>query len=86
MIPQKASFELQNLRYVYVLNDSSKAVTTPITVLNVNDGKNFVVTSGLKAGDRVITEGVGTIVKDGVTVTPVTPAAEAAPAAKAAAE
>ena len=55
-------------------------------MLNVNDGKNFVVTSGLKAGDRVITEGVGTIVKDGVTVTPVTPAAEAAPAAKAAAE
>lgn len=86
VIPQKASFELQNLRYVYTLNDSCKAVTTPITVLSVNDGKNFVVTSGLKPGDRVVTEGVGTIVKDGVVVTPVTPATEAAPAAEAAAE
>lgn len=81
VIPQKASFELQNLRYVYVMNDSCKAVTTPITVLDVNDGKNFVVTSGLKPGDRVIAEGVGTLVKDGTVVTPVEPAAQA-PAAE----
>jgi len=70
VIPQKASFELQDRRYVYVLGDSSKAVTTPITVLSNNDGKNFVVTSGLKPGDRIVTEGVGTVVKDGMAVTP----------------
>ncbi len=73
VIPQKASFELQDRRYVYVLGDSSKAVTTPITVLSNNDGKNFVVTSGLKPGDRVVTESVGTVVKDGMTVTPKAP-------------
>ncbi|MCM1066747.1 MAG: efflux RND transporter periplasmic adaptor subunit [Muribaculaceae bacterium] len=70
VIPQKATFELQDLRYVYTLNDSNITVSTPITVLPYSDGKNFVVTSGLKAGDRVVTEGVGTSVRAGMPVTP----------------
>ena len=78
MIPQKSTYELQDLRYVYTLNDSNVAVATPITVQPYNDGKNFVVTSGLKAGDRVVTEGVGTTVRAGMTVKPKT----AAPAAE----
>ena len=77
VIPQKATYELQDLRYVYVLNDSNVAVSRPITVNPVNDGKNFVVTSGLKAGDRIAVEGVGTKVRDGVTIQPVDAAAAA---------
>ena len=42
-IPQKATFEVQDLRYVYVLNDSNKTVTTPIKVMTLNDGKYFFV-------------------------------------------
>ncbi|MCD8386430.1 MAG: efflux RND transporter periplasmic adaptor subunit [Bacteroidales bacterium] len=78
VIPQKASFELQDRRFVYVVNDSNKVVTAPISVLAANDGKNFVVTSGLNPGDRVVTEGVGTKVKDGMTITPVEAGAQAA--------
>ena len=82
VIPQKATYEIQNLRYVYTVNDSNKTVSTPIEVLPVNDGKNFVVTSGLKSGDRVVVEGVGTKVRDGIVINPVdktsAPAAEAA--------
>ncbi len=77
LIPQKATFEVQDLRYVYTLNDSNITVTTPITVSPYNDGKNFVVTSGLKAGDRVVTEGVGTVVRNGMPVKPKAAAAEA---------
>ena len=69
VIPQKATYELQDLRYVYTLNDSNIAVSTPITVSPFNDGKTFVVTSGLKAGDRVVTEGVGTTVRAGMPIT-----------------
>lgn len=75
VIPQKASFELQDRRYVYVLNDSNKTVSTPITILGINDGKNYVVTSGLKAGDRIVTEGVGTKVRNDMVVSPKQPAA-----------
>lgn len=79
-IPQKATFEVQDLRYVFTLNDSNITRTTPIKVLPENDGKIFVVTEGLKAGDRVVTEGIGTIVRDGMPIRP-KQAAAAAPAA-----
>lgn len=74
VIPQKATFELQDRRFVFVVNDSNKVSSTPITVQAVNDGKNFVVTSGLNPGDRVAVEGVGTILRDGAVITPVEPA------------
>ena len=71
LIPQKATYELQDLRYVFTLNDSNMTVSTPIQVLNLNDGKNFVVTSGLKPGDRIVTEGIGTTVRANMPVNPV---------------
>ena len=86
IIPQKATYELQNLRYVYVLNDSNVAVSQPITINPVNDGKNYVVTSGLKPGDRVVIEGVGTKVREGVKVQPIDPETAAKIAAEAAAQ
>jgi len=81
-IPQKATFEVQDLRYVFTLNDSNITRTTPIKVQPENDGKIFVVTEGLKPGDRVVTEGIGTIVRDGM---PIRPKQAGAPVAAAAA-
>ncbi len=83
IIPQKATFEVQDKRFVYTLNDSNKTVTTPVQVQNVSDGKSFVVLSGLKPGDRVVTEGVGTKVREGMAIQPVdatTAQQQAAPA------
>jgi len=71
MIPQKATFEIQDLKYVFTLNDSNITVTTPIKVLPLSDGKQYVVTSGLKPGDRVVVEGVGTSVRGDMPVNPV---------------
>lgn len=71
IIPQKATYELQDRKYVYTVNDSNLTVSTLITVLGVNDGKNYVVTSGLEAGDVIVIEGVGTKVKDHTPITPV---------------
>lgn len=78
VIPQKATFELQDKKFVFVVNDSNIVRSTPITIAPVNDGKNYVVTSGLKAGDRIAIEGVGTSVRDGMTITPTDPNAAAA--------
>ncbi len=83
VIPQSATYELQDRRFVYLLNDSNVVKSAPVTVGSINDGKNFVVTSGLKPGDRIAIEGVGTSMRDGMTITPVDPtAAAAAPAAQ----
>lgn len=82
VIPQKATFEVQDLKYVFTLNDSNMTVNTPIEVLPLNDGKNYVITSGLKSGDRVVIEGVGTSVRPGMPVNPVDAKAAAEGAAQ----
>ena len=81
IIPQKASFEIQGLRYVYVLNDSNITQTRPVQVLDIDNGKDFVVLEGLQPGERIVTEGVGTIVRDGIPVQPKNAAEEAPQAA-----
>lgn len=76
LIPQGATNELQNIRFAYVVNDSNKVVATPIQVSEISDGKNFIVTSGLKPGQRIAVEGIGTKVRDGITIVPVDAAAQ----------
>lgn len=83
VIPQKATYELQDRRFVYVVNtaDSNKVASVPVTVLPQNDGKNYVVTSGLKPGDVIAVEGVGTsVLRDGAKITTVDAAKKAAEA------
>ena len=82
VVPQKATFEIQDRRFVYVVNDSNMTVSTPITVSAQDNGKEFVVTSGLKPGQRVVIEGVGTKVRDNMPIQPVDAAAAAAAAAQ----
>ena len=69
-IPQNASYEVQDMRFVYVVGDSAKVHSRPITVAPENDGKTFIVTSGLQPGDVIVTEGIGISVSDGMTITP----------------
>ncbi|MCD8317877.1 MAG: efflux RND transporter periplasmic adaptor subunit [Paraprevotella sp.] len=66
IIPQEATYELQNKVFVYkVIN--GKASSTPIEVVEISDGKEYIVTSGLKPGDVIISEGAG-LVKEGAVV------------------
>lgn len=71
VIPQKATFEIQDKKFVYLLNDSNKISATPITIQAVNDGKTYVVTSGLQPGQRIAVEGVGNILREGMVINPV---------------
>ena len=60
LIPQKATYTLQNKYLVYkVLGDS--VVSTMISVVPTPDGKSYVVTDGLKAGDRIVEDGIITL-------------------------
>lgn len=70
-IPQKATFEIQDMKYVFVVTgDSSKLVSTNIKVSPMSDGKNYLVTEGLKPGDKVLVEGVGVSAKEGMSIKP----------------
>ena len=78
VIPQKATFELQDRKFVYVVNDSNKLVSTPITISKVSDGKIYVVTSGLEIGNVIAVEGVGNKLRPDMVIVPVDAAAQAA--------
>jgi membrane fusion protein (multidrug efflux system) len=57
-VPQQAVQELQGLKSVYVVAADDKAEPRQI-VANYRLGNDWVVDTGLAAGDRVVTEGVG---------------------------
>ena len=44
-----------------------KAVSTLISVAGINDGREYVVLDGLKAGDEIISEGAG-LIREGTVV------------------
>ena len=69
-IPQNATFEIQDMKFCFVVGDSAKVHSTPITIAPIDDGKNYIVTSGLKPGDVIVTEGIGISVKDGMVINP----------------
>lgn len=66
VIPQGTTYEIQDKIYVYkVINGVAKS--TEIKVDKLNDGKTYIVRSGLQEGDILISEGV-TMLKDGTPI------------------
>jgi len=61
LIPQKATYEIQGKKFVYKLSDSSTVTSVEIKILNNSGGQFFVVTEGLKPGDKIVLEGVATL-------------------------
>ena len=70
VIPQTATYEMQDMKFVYVLNDSNKVKSRNIQIAPENDGKSYIVLGGLEPGEVIVTEGVGISVKDDMTIKP----------------
>lgn len=68
VIPQAATYQLQDKVFAYKVVDG-KATSTLITVEPINNGTEYLVTDGLKAGDVIIAEGAG-LVREGAAVAP----------------
>src|SRR5690554_4484076 len=68
LIPQKASFELQDKRMVYLLKEGVVTASS-ISVRSVPGGKFFIVDEGLTKGDKILIEGVG-ILSEGAEINP----------------
>ncbi|MFT3933991.1 MAG: efflux RND transporter periplasmic adaptor subunit [Chitinophagaceae bacterium] len=61
LIPQRSTYELQGKRFVYLVNEKNQVISHEITIANLAAGQYFVVTDGLKAGDKVVYESTGTL-------------------------
>ena len=66
VIPQTATYELQDKVFVYMVGDG-KTQSTQVKVFEVNDGKEYIVESGLNIGDVIIAEGAG-LLSNGISV------------------
>ena len=68
LLPQKAAFEVQDKNFVYVVDRNNKVQTRkfmPATRLS----HFYLVDSGLKAGDKVVYEGVQNL-REGMEIRP----------------
>ena len=66
VIPQTATFELQNKVFVYRVEEG-KTKQTEISVAPLDDGTSYIVESGLGEGDTIISEGAG-LMREGLPV------------------
>lgn len=71
IIPQSCVSEVQNKKFVYILGKDNKVKYTEIKVDPQNDGNNYIVTDGLKVGDKYVTNGI-TKLSDGMEIVPIT--------------
>ena len=73
VIPQAATYEIQDKKFVYVVGKDNKVSQREIEVADENDGTNYIVNSGLASGERIVKEGVSTL-KNDMIIKPITAA------------
>lgn len=73
IIPQDAVSQVQDKFFVYVVGKDNTVKYTPVTINSNNDGKNYIITSGLNVGDKIVIQGI-TSLTDGQKITPITEA------------
>ena len=73
VVPQSCVSEVQDKHFIYVLGPDNKVAYTEIKVDPQNDGVNYVVTEGLKVGDKYVVKGI-TKLTDQMEIKPITPA------------
>ncbi len=71
VIPQEACSQVQDKIFVYAVGKDNKVKYTEIKVNPQDDGKNYIVTSGLNVGDRIVVKGI-TKLTDGQQIKPIT--------------
>ena len=66
VIPQEATFEIQDKIFTYRVIDG-KAASTQIKVFKINNGKEYIVEEGLNEGDVIVARGAG-LLREGTPV------------------
>ena len=61
VIPQNAVVRLQDKSLVYKVKADSTATAIDVTTEDTGNGKDFIITSGLKVGDRIVTTGANNV-------------------------
>ena len=68
IVPQEATYEIQDKVFVYVVGDSNKVVGTPINISG-KTANYYFVDKGLSAGQTIVLQGAGNL-QDGMAINP----------------
>jgi RND family efflux transporter, MFP subunit len=68
VIPQEATFELQDKIFVYAVGDSNKVASRPITVAGTS-GNYYLVLGGVNQGEKIVYTGLDRL-RDGAVIQP----------------
>lgn len=68
MVPQEATYELQDKVYVFALGDSNKVVSKQISIKGKSEG-NYIVEKGVSSGETIVYSGLQRL-RDGVVIVP----------------
>jgi membrane fusion protein (multidrug efflux system) len=69
LVPQKSAYELQGKYFVYVLGDNNLVKNQEIKIMELTAGQYYVVTDGVKAGDKIVYDGTISL-KDSTKIAP----------------
>ncbi|MBO4673344.1 MAG: efflux RND transporter periplasmic adaptor subunit [Bacteroidaceae bacterium] len=61
VVPQNAVVRLQDKSQVYKVQPDSTATAIEVTTADTGNGKDFIVTSGLNVGDKIVTTGANNV-------------------------
>jgi membrane fusion protein, multidrug efflux system len=70
VIPQNVTYELQDKHFVYLVDAQNKLTNQSITVMDQAVGQFYIVTGGVKPGDKIVAEGANNL-RDGTVIKPV---------------
>lgn len=68
VIPQTATYELQDKQFVYTLTKDNKVISTAINTSPSGNGSFFIVHDGINKGDRIVLDGFN--LKDSTQILP----------------
>ena len=69
LIPQKSTYEIQGKKFVYKVTETNTVQSSEIQIMDNTGGQYYVVQGGLKAGDKIVLEGVAGL-REGVPIVP----------------
>lgn len=69
VIPQSATYELQDKFFAYRVDSANKVNSVAIDPMPSDNGKSFYVTKGIKQGDKIVVAGINSL-KNGTTIIP----------------
>ena len=68
VIPQEATYELQDKVFVFAVGDSNKVISKPLTI-TATSGNYYLIQSGVSAGEKIVYTGLDRL-RDGAVIIP----------------